>query len=195
MTDRVRSDRSLLWSGEHWIGYLRRPGEEESSGSVSIWRTGYSEAGEGSVALARVPGERDIRAFYTDSPDLVAFISDNVIRWEVSPFEKDYPVVEATISRGGQTHGIPSWTIDDGTHFIDVKWTEVQPPYILDQPSVELHGTAVTHSLLFFCDGLSIDVDGEAVDGEVFERPGWADVIGKPGTSAVYALAETMCRI
>ncbi len=162
---------------------------------MSIWHTDYSDAGEGNVALASIPGERGIRAFYTDNPDLVPFISDNVIRWEVSPFEKDFPVVQATISRGGQTHGTPSWTIDDGTHFIDVRWTEIQEPYILDEPSVELHGAAVTHSLLFFCDGLSIKVDGEEVDGEVFEREGRAAVIGKPGTSAVYALAETMCRI
>jgi hypothetical protein len=46
----------LLWCGEHWIAYLRRPGEERESGMLSLYRAYSSPAGQGTV-----PGEPFLR--------------------------------------------------------------------------------------------------------------------------------------
>ena len=93
---------NLLWTGEHWILYLRRPGEEANSGAVSLYRTAFSPAGEGTVALLSTDGPAGIGpAVYTDNPGLADFICETVIKWSASPFPQGLPLVEARFARGG----------------------------------------------------------------------------------------------
>lgn len=195
MKNSVLKDRALLWSGEHWIGYLRHPGQENNSASVSIWHTEYSAFGEGNVALVSIEDGPGLHVCYTDNPNLVPFVFDNVIHWEVTPFDRSYPVAKANMSRCGETNKNPGWIIHDGTYTISIDWAGVRTPFIMEKPEAEVNGVSVSHSLLFFCEDLSVNIDGEYLQGHVFEQERWASLIGKSGTSAVYALAETMCRI
>jgi hypothetical protein len=48
---------NLVWSGEHWINYLREPGAVSDSGMVSLYHTRYSSAGEGNIAFVDIQGD------------------------------------------------------------------------------------------------------------------------------------------
>ena len=75
MTDEPNSN--LLWSGEHWIRYLRRPGEDVNSGSVSLYKTSYSPAGEGTVAFVGADGPSGLEPMMcTDNRDLATFVAE-----------------------------------------------------------------------------------------------------------------------
>ena len=50
------SQGPLLWSGEHWILYLRPPGSQVDSGQLSLYYAAYSPAGRGTVAYIDILG-------------------------------------------------------------------------------------------------------------------------------------------
>ncbi len=68
----------LLWSGEHWIAYLREHGRDTNSASIGIYHTRYSPAGEGSAALIDVPGDDGFQAIITDNREVLAFTMERV---------------------------------------------------------------------------------------------------------------------
>lgn len=183
---------NLLWTGEHWILYLRRPGEEANSGAVSLYRTAFSPAGEGTVALVSTDGPSGIGpAIYTDNPKLAEFICETVIKWSASPFPQGLPLVEARFTRGGEVLSSPEWRIEAGGDVVTARWIDSWPPSVMDRP-LQGEGKAVTHSVLFFSDEAEMTVDGAAVEGVPYVREDWKRVIGRPGTSACFALSETM---
>ena len=94
-----RIEGSVHWSGEHWINYLRRPGEIEDSGSFSLYHTRYSAAGEGTVAFVSIPAA-GIDAVYADSAGLAEWTIENMIRGRGNQFDREMPVVEACLTRG-----------------------------------------------------------------------------------------------
>jgi hypothetical protein len=182
----------LLWTGEHWILYLRRPGEEANSGAVSLYRTAFSPAGEGTVALVEIKGPAGIGpAIYTDNPDLADFISNTVIKWSASPFPQGLPLVEARFTRGGGVPSSPEWRIEADGDVVTARWIDAWPPAVMDRP-LQGDGKSVTHSVLFFSDEAEMTVNGVAVEGVPFVREDWKRVIGRPGTSSCFALSETM---
>ena len=183
---------NLLWSGEHWILYLRRPGEDSNSGSVSLYRTSYSPVGEGTVALVMAEGDNGIApTFCADNRELASFIAEQIVVWRVSPFPEGLPVVDARFTRGGDVRSDPEWRIDTGKNVIAARWTEVGPAVIMERP-LQSAGKAVTHSILFFSDTAAITVNGTKVEGEPFIREDWRRAIGRPGSSCCFALSETM---
>jgi len=46
---------TLIWSGEHWLNYLRRPGAAADSALISLYHAHYSSAGEGTLAFVDIP--------------------------------------------------------------------------------------------------------------------------------------------
>ena len=183
---------NLLWTGEHWILYLRRTGEESNTGAVSLYRTAYSPAGEGTVALVATGGPAGIGpAIYTDNPGLADFISETVIKWSASPFPQGLPVLDARFTRCGDVPSSPEWRIESGGDVVEARWIDAWPPAVMDRP-LQGEGKAVTHSVLFFSDEAAMTVNGGAIDGVPYVREDWKRVIGRPGTSACFALSETM---
>ena len=118
-------DRKLLWSGEHWILYLRRPGEASNSASVGVYYTRFSEAGEGSVALVSVPGNPALSVAVTDNVELYKFTMDRVrVGAADDPFnDLDLPVLDGTLARGGDVRNDPYWTLDAGDVSSVVRWS------------------------------------------------------------------------
>ena len=47
MIEGLEKKGTVRWSGEHWISYLRRPGEDSNTGMVSLYNMRYTEAGHG----------------------------------------------------------------------------------------------------------------------------------------------------
>ena len=87
--DAALSRGPLLWSGEHWILYLRPPGAETDSGQLSLYSAAYSPVGQGTVAYIDIPGSEGLAAVCTDNPDLADFITATMIRGSNNPFDRE----------------------------------------------------------------------------------------------------------
>ena len=182
---------ALVWTGEHWMGYLKAPGDDAYTGAVSIYRTFYGSAGTGDVAFVNVPG---FQVLVTESRELSRFIlEERGVKWEGSPFSQDSPIVEGEFSWRGDVRTAPSCRIEADGHMVEAVWPNPWDPVILDRPVYDPDGKAVIHSLLFFTDDFNITHDGQRVEGSAYVREDWETSIGQAGTSAVFALAETTC--
>ncbi len=183
-------DGSVHWSGEHWINYLRRPGETEDSGSFSLYHTRYSEAGEGTVAFVIIPNA-GINAVYADNADLAEWTIENMIRGRGNQFDREMPVVEACITRAGDVRTKPSWIVEAEGRTLQPSWSVTDPPVIHWGPVPS--GTADMHifSLLYFTCETELTVDGGTVEGAPYTRDIWRASIGGDRSSCVFALAET----
>ena len=98
----------LLFSGEHWLNYLRCPGSRRDSAMVSIYCGRFSPAGPGTAAYVRIDGEDGFAAACTDSPGFEEFIRTTMYR--NSPFA-DLPVVAAEFRQDGDVGHRPAWRI------------------------------------------------------------------------------------
>ena len=181
----------LVWSGEHWILYLRRPGEAENTGSVSLYHTSYSAAGEGTVAFARSHEFGLEPTLFAENNALAEFVVENVVAWGASPFERDTPIVEARFKRGGDVRSAPTWRIEAGDDVVQAEWSHLEPEVVMDKP-LESGVVTVVHSVLFFGAAAAMRVNGRLVEGEPFVRESWRRAIGRPGSSCCFALAETL---
>ena len=119
MSDAI--DGTARWSGEHWINYIRRPGELADSGSVSLFHTRYSEAGEGNVAFVDIPGA-GLTATCTDNRELAAWLFDLQIRGRGNQFDRDLPMLDTQFWRGGDVRTDPSWRLEAGDHELVSQW-------------------------------------------------------------------------
>ena len=132
MEPAVINRRTLFWTGEHWINFLRRPGEEAHSGMVSLYHTHYSAAGAGIVALVHVDAPQPFTAICTDNRALVPFIQKHWPRGRIPPFDNpDVPILDATFRRGGDIRHDPCWIISVAEHEIVARWTVTQPPLVM----------------------------------------------------------------
>ena len=172
--------------------YLRRPGEQSNSGSVSLYHTRHSPAGEGTMALVSLSGQGGFSALCTDNREVAKFMTDNVVSWAVAPFDRDIPILDAEIMRGGDVRTSPSWTVRTDRGLVVATWSNVDAPLVLERPGAESKGREVNFSLLFFTDRGTITLDGSAVEGEPYVRDDWRRSIGRPGSSCCFALAETI---
>ena len=132
MEPAVINRKTLFWTGEHWINFLRRPGEEAHSGMVSLYHTHYSTAGAGIVALVHVDAPQRFTAICTDNRALVPFIQEHWPRGRIPPFDgPDVPVLDATFRRGGDIRRDPGWIITVEGHEIVARWMVTQPPLVM----------------------------------------------------------------
>ena len=181
---------TIRWSGEHWINYLRRTGENTDSASVSLFYTRYSEAGEGTVAFVDIPGAGFL-ARCTDNRELADWIFDLLIRGRSKQFDRDLPVFDATFSRGGDIRTNPSWTMEADGHKIVSTWNVSEPATIHWGPTPSGIPNVQIFSLLFFTHDVSLTHNGARVEGEPYTRDIWRPTIGGERSSCVFALAET----
>ena len=75
MSLKISSDSNFeIWTGEHWQSYLRVPGNDENSGSFSLYLTDHSVFGSGIVVLVNIPEISSLSGVYTDNLKLSSFI-------------------------------------------------------------------------------------------------------------------------
>lgn len=181
---------TIRWSGEHWINYIRRPGEDTDTGSFSLYHTCYSESGAGTVAFVDIPGA-GFAARCTDSREVSDWIFDSMIRGRGNQFDRDLPVIDATFRRGGDIRSNPSWTMEADGHTISSTWNVTEPATIHWGPTPAGIPNVQIFSLLFFTHDVSLSCDGDVVEGEAYTRDIWRPTIGGDRSSCVFALAET----
>ncbi len=193
MQPAVINRKTLFWTGEHWINFLRRPGEAAHSGMVSLYHTHYSAAGAGIVTLVHVDTPQRFTAICTDNRALVPFIQEHWPRGRIPPFDgHDIPVLDATFRRGGDIRHDPGWTIAVEGHEIVARWMVTQPPLVMTRAGPSQNADLDLHSILFFTDAASITFDGQPAAGSPYLSPHWAPLLGTARSSCVFALAETM---
>ncbi len=193
MQPAVINRKTLFWTGEHWINFLRRPGEEAHSGMVSLYHTQYSAAGAGIVTLVHVDSPQPFTAICTDNRTLVPFIQEHWPRGRIPPFDgRDVPVLDATFRRGGDIRHDPCWIITVAGHEIVARWVVTQPPLVMTRAGPAQDADLDLHSVLFFTDTAAITFDGQPADGLPYLSPHWAPLLGTARSSCVFALAETM---
>ena len=185
----------LLWSGEHWIAYLRRPGEESNCASVGVYHTRWSPAGEGNVALIDIQGEGGFTAAVADNPAVYDFTMERVrAAAPDDPFnDLDLPLLDGSIVRGGDVRSAPYWLITAGGRTVVATWSDLVTPFLMTGKPPNERGTAVAFSVLIFSDGGSIALDGAQAPGAPYTREGWRRITGPdgPASSFCFALAET----
>lgn len=182
----------LLWSGEHWILYLRTNAEDINSGSLSLYNTTYSPVGEGALAMIGSSDKSIIPPIVcTDNRDLVSFIKKEIIAWNASPFEQNLEVVDAVFTRIGDIRSEPEWIIETDNYNVSAKWSKIEPPTVMDKP-LNSGDKSVTHSILFFSEEASLTVNDTSIEGSPFIREGWKRAIGRVGSSCCFAISETI---
>ena len=191
----MTQDGDLLWSGEHWIAYLRRPGEESNSASVGVYHTRWSPAGEGNVALIHIEGPGGFSAAVADNRAVYDFTMDRVRAASPDdPFnDLDLPLLDGSLVRGGDVRSAPYWAISAGGRTVISTWSDLVTPFIMTGKPPNDRGVAVAFSVLIFGDGGSITLDGAQAPGTPYTREGWRRITGPdgPASSFCFALAET----
>ena len=191
----MTQDGGLLWSGEHWIAYLRRPGEESNSASVGVYHTRWSPAGEGNVALIHVEGPGGFSAAVADNRAVYDFTMERVrAAAPDDPFNDiDLPLLDGSLVRGGDVRSAPYWAISAGGRTVVATWSDLVTPFIMTGKAPNDRGVAVAFSVLIFGDGGSITLDGAQAPGAPYTREGWRRITGPegPASSFCFALSET----
>jgi hypothetical protein len=190
MTRPLINPGNLVWSGEHWLLYLRQPGASVESGRVSIYHTRYSAAGEGTVAYIEVPGEPGFRGACTDNREVARFVSENRI-----PFDKTLPIIDAEIKRQGDIRHAPSWSIKTVTAHIVATWSSLGAPLVIDGFAPQFRNDVDFTALFVFADVATVTLNGQLVSGAPYEDDAWLKTLGGQWSSCMFALAETMTRV
>ena len=186
---RPRVEGELTWTGEHWINYLREPGQESDSGRVSLFSFRWCPAGAGTAALVDVPGR--FTGLCTDNREVLEYARATMTRsWP----EEEIPVVDAEFSESGDLRTDPAWRIDTGSHVILAAWGEVEAPVVCNGPWPDSPSGDYVFSLLHFCGRAALEIDGEPVAGAPYTRDIWRSTIGGDRSSCVFALAESFVR-
>ena len=185
----IPTQGELLWSGEHWIAYLRSAAATRPGAMVSLYHAYASPAGCGTAAFVQIEGEKGYTALCTDNAAFARFVKETQVT-SSAPYDVEMPIVDAKFRKGGDVLKRPSWTISAGSREVVASWRELQTP-LVGPPTAN---PTIVFTILVFADKARIELDGKPVDGDPYPRDIWAKSLGKPMSSCVFALAETMVR-
>ena len=190
MSNDVLKVGTLVWSGEHWVNYIRTPGTSCDSGMVSLYNTRYSDVGEGIAAFVDIPGDDGFTAYCTNNPEVAQFIFDTMIRGKGNSFDRELPIVNSTFNHDGDLKKHASWTIKANGRIVESVWTITEPPTMMYGPAHSGEPLEI-FSVLNFTDKVSLKLDGRVIEGKPYSRGTWKKSIGGERSSCVFALAET----
>jgi hypothetical protein len=188
-TSNALTQGALLWSGEHWMVYLRPEGSEQDTGMLSLYHAYTSLAGMGTAAFVQIEGEDGFKGLCTDNTAFAQFVKDTLVG-AYTPYDVDMPIVDADFSKGGDILERPTWTIGAQGREIVTTWLALKEP-LAGPPT--LH-PKIVFTILVFAGSGSITLDGEPVPGDPYMRDGWKKSLGESKSSCCFALAETMVK-
>ncbi len=156
---------------------------------VSLYHAYTSPAGRGTAAFVQIPGEDGFTALCTDNEAFARFVNEIQVT-SSSPYDVGMPVVEATFRKGGNILERPTWTIRAQDREVVTSWWDLQAP-LVGPPTAH---PRILFTILVFSEKGAIELDGMPVEGAPYPRDIWAKSLGRPMSSCVFALAETMIR-
>ena len=188
-TSSIATQGQLLWSGEHWIAYLRSRPAQHPTAMVSLYHAHASPAGRGTAAFVQIDGDPGFAALCTDNTEFANFVKETQVS-PSAPYDVDMPLATARFCQTGHLLERPSWHIAAGGREIGVTWWDLDQP-LVGPPTAN---PKIVFTVLVFAERASIELDGRAATGDPYPREIWAPSLGKPMSSCVFALAETMVR-
>jgi hypothetical protein len=195
MTRPTVNPGKVVWSGEHWINYLRGTDEQAHSGMVSLYHVRYSPIGEGTVAFVDIGGDDGLCAVCADNRELVPYLVEHILRARgkgVHHFDRDLPVLDATFARGGSVTATPSWEIRTARDRIVATWMDPEPPFLAELPAPSGLDNADFYSVFFFTPRAAIELNGRRVNGQPYTEVLPSTHVGGERSSCMFALSETM---
>jgi hypothetical protein len=195
MTRPTVNPGTVVWSGEHWISYLRRPDEQSHSGMVSLYHVRYSPLGEGTVAFVDIAGDDGLTVICADNRDLPPYLIEHILRARgkgVHHFDRDLPVLDATLTRGGSVTATPSWEIRTARDHVVATWIDPEPPFLAELPAPSGLDYADFYSVFFFAPRSLIELNGRRVAGQPYTEVLPPTHVGGARSSCMFALSETM---
>jgi hypothetical protein len=189
----------VSWAGDHLLLSLRPTDAPEDTTLVSFYRTHYSPAGAGHVALVLSDvqadgwGPDDLRAIFTDNLALTEWVRPNLARTPNHPFrDVSLPIVRAHFETSGAVGQTRIETIHSEAHAIALTWTDFEAPLYFEGPRGTLGPSYDIFSLLFPAGTASVTIDGRPARGEPYPREIWRPSTGRALSSALIAIGEVL---
>src|SRR5205823_366239 len=153
---------------------------------VNFYRTHYSPAGAGHVALvvsdANVDGRGsdDVRAIFTDNVPLTQWVRHHLVRTPNHPFrDTSLPILPALFEASGMVGQRCVETIRADQHVITLTWTDFEPPLYFEGPRGTVGPSYDIFSLLFPAASASVTINGRSVSGQPYPREVWRASTGR----------------
>ena len=188
-SSQIPTHGNLLWSGEHWIAYLRSPETKHESGMVSLYHAYASPAGSGTAAFVQIQRADGFAGLCTDNESFARFVKETQIT-SSAPYDVGMPIVEGQFRKSGDVLERPTWTICAQDREVVISWWDLHAP-LVGPPTLN---PRIVFTILVFAEKAAIELDGRPVDGTPYPRDVWMKSLGMPMSSCVFALAETMIR-
>ena len=176
-------DQRPVWSGIHYLLYLREAGAEEDCARFSLFETEYSPAGGGHAGFLHIePGcmpSAPASAVYTDNPEMAVWMYDRMYRDSDNSLAAcGDRVITARFGRGGDMRQRLGYSIDSVDGTVGAAWTDLEAPFVH-------HGAAGKSGLYTYClfvvaNGAGLEVNGEMVPGDLYARQDWIALVGRP---------------
>ncbi len=180
-----------IWTGEHWQSYLRLPGEEENSASISLYLTDYSIFGSGVVVLVNIEEMPSFLGVYTNNLELSNYILSKIVSKTADyPFPEQMKVYDSQIFRFDNSAGEIGWRITYSENEIIVKWKDFEEPFYHSGGPQNPKGQSVLSSLLTFSNSSTIAINDILTKGSPYHRETWKRTTGRPRSSCVIAFSE-----
>ena len=187
---RHASQQTPIWCGIHCLLYLRRPGAERDSARLSLFQTEYCAGGAGHAAFLHIDSgsmtSAPANAVYTDNPELAAWLHDAMYRGRDNPLaECGDTVITARFGRSGDMRRRLCYAIDAPHCQIAASWAGLEPPFVH-------HGQGGNSSIYTYCFFVvaaraSLEIDGRAAPGDIYDRQDWIPLVGRPLSSCLIA--------
>jgi hypothetical protein len=189
----------VSWAGDHLLLSLRPTAASEDTTLVSFYRTQYSPAGAGHVALVSSDvqadgwGSDDLRAIFTDNLALTDWVRHNLARAPNHPFrDLSLPILPARFEASGAVGQTRVETIRADQHIIALTWTDFEQPIYFEGPRGTLGASYDIFSLLFPAATASVTIDRRPVSGQPYPREIWRPSTGRDLSSALIAICEVL---
>lgn len=187
---RQQSDQTPIWSGIHYLLYLRESGAEEDSARFSLFQTEYSPAGGGHAGFLHIDPScmpsAPASAVYTDNPEMAEWLYNRMYRDSDNSLAAcGNRVITARFGRGGDMRQRLGYSIDSGDGTVGAAWTDLETPFVH-------HGVAGRSGLYTYClfvvaNGAGLEVNGTMVPGDLYARQDWIPLVGRPLSSCLIA--------
>ena len=187
---REMGDQRPVWSGIHYLLYLREAGAEEDCARFSLFDTEYSPAGGGHAGFLHIePGcmpSAPASAVYTDNPEMAGWLYDRMYRDSDNSLAAcGDRVITARFGRGGDMRQRLGYSIDSVDGTVGAAWTDLESPFVHNGAAGK--SGLYTYCLFVVANGAGLEVNGEMVPGDLYARQDWIALVGRPLSSCLIA--------
>jgi hypothetical protein len=179
------TSNDIVWSGVHYLLFLKAENGENDSVRLSLFDTEYSPHGEGYVAFFDNPHGPLPGGFYTDNRELAPWLYQTLYRGKENPFSKvANNIVSSRFERHGDTRDTVTILIKAEAGSITAAWEQLEAPFMARGGG---EGPNYWYSLFFTAPAARVLVNESRIPGTVYMRDIWTPFVGRPLSSCLFA--------